>query len=97
MWFYSKLGTKVSKRLYANVVLLSLKQSRVHLLDTEPFQDAFGPKGKRKRPKLLAADYESLLKKADKSHGMKYLNLSLANFDKQVSITVVFLSSVCLF
>lgn len=44
------------------------KQSRVHLLDTEPFQDAFGPKGKRKRPKLLAADYESLLKKADKSH-----------------------------
>ncbi|XP_022133818.1 nuclear/nucleolar GTPase 2 isoform X1 [Momordica charantia] len=44
------------------------KQSRVHLLDTEPFEDAFGPKGKRKRPKLLAADYESLLKKADKSH-----------------------------
>ncbi|XP_038890331.1 nuclear/nucleolar GTPase 2 [Benincasa hispida] len=44
------------------------KQSRVHLLDTEPFQDAFGPKGKRKRPKLLAADYESLLQKADKSH-----------------------------
>ncbi|KAJ4726283.1 Nuclear/nucleolar GTPase 2 [Melia azedarach] len=29
--------------------------------------DAFGPKGKRKRPKLLAADYESLLKRADGS------------------------------
>ncbi|KAG6701064.1 hypothetical protein I3843_08G140000 [Carya illinoinensis] len=43
------------------------KQSRVHLLDTEPFGDAFGPKTKRKRPKLLAADYESLIKKADGS------------------------------
>ncbi|GLT83362.1 hypothetical protein SLE2022_016550 [Rubroshorea leprosula] len=43
------------------------KQARVHLLDTVPFEDAFGPKGKRKRPKLLAADYESLLKKADDS------------------------------
>lgn len=43
------------------------KQARVHLLDTEPFQDAFGPKGKRKRPKLLASDYESLVKRADGS------------------------------
>ncbi|MQM18640.1 hypothetical protein Taro_051635 [Colocasia esculenta] len=43
------------------------KQARAHLLDTEPFQDAFGPKGKRKRPKLLALDYESLVKKADGS------------------------------
>ncbi|KAL2986517.1 hypothetical protein AAZX31_12G211300 [Glycine max] len=45
------------------------KQARVHLLDREPFQDAFGPKTKRKRPILLAADYESLLKKADGSQG----------------------------
>ncbi|KAF4369182.1 nuclear/nucleolar GTPase 2-like [Cannabis sativa] len=43
------------------------KQARVHLLDKEPFQDAFGPKTKRKRPRLLAADYDSLLKKADGS------------------------------
>ncbi|RDX68029.1 Nuclear/nucleolar GTPase 2 [Mucuna pruriens] len=43
------------------------KQARVHLLDREPFQDAFGPKTKRKRPSLLAGDYESLLKKADGS------------------------------
>ncbi|XP_065863208.1 nuclear/nucleolar GTPase 2-like [Euphorbia lathyris] len=43
------------------------KQARVHLLDTEPFGDAFGPKRKRKRPKLLAADYESLAIKADGS------------------------------
>jgi nuclear GTP-binding protein len=43
------------------------KQARVHLLDTEPFADAFGPKGKRKRPKLVASDYESLAKRADGS------------------------------
>ncbi|PON56900.1 Nucleolar GTP-binding protein [Parasponia andersonii] len=43
------------------------KQARVHLLDREPFEDAFGPKTKRKRPRLLAADYDSLLKKADGS------------------------------
>ncbi|AES89926.1 putative nucleolar GTP-binding protein [Medicago truncatula] len=43
------------------------KQSRVHLLDREPFLHAFGPKTKRKRPSLLASDYESLAKKADVS------------------------------
>ncbi|KAJ0102959.1 hypothetical protein Patl1_04610 [Pistacia atlantica] len=30
-------------------------------------KDAFGPKGKRKRPKLLATDYDSLVKRADGS------------------------------
>ncbi|KAL5571477.1 hypothetical protein UlMin_021074 [Ulmus minor] len=40
------------------------KQSRVHLLDRESFEDAFGPKTKRKRPRLLAADYDSLVMKA---------------------------------
>ncbi|XP_021754855.1 nuclear/nucleolar GTPase 2-like [Chenopodium quinoa] len=41
------------------------KQKRVHLLDTEPFENAFGSKGKRKRPKLLVTDYQSLVQKAD--------------------------------
>ncbi|KAL3645484.1 Nuclear/nucleolar GTPase 2 [Castilleja foliolosa] len=45
------------------------KQARVHLLDTESFSDAFGSKSKRKRPKLLATDYESLVKRADGSQG----------------------------
>ncbi|XP_076935564.1 nuclear/nucleolar GTPase 2-like [Bidens hawaiensis] len=44
------------------------KQARVHLLDTESFADAFGPKGKRKRPKLMVSDYESLVKRADGFH-----------------------------
>lgn len=48
-----------------------MKQARVHLLDTEPFADAFGPKRKRKRPTLVASDYESLVKKADVSQGVK--------------------------
>lgn len=52
------------------VLFYVLKQARVHLLDTEPFEDAFGPKTKRKRPKLLAADYESWAKKADGSQGI---------------------------
>lgn len=43
------------------------KQARAHLLDTEPFEDAFGPKRKRKRPRLLAGDYEALVRKADDS------------------------------
>ncbi|KQK21675.1 nuclear/nucleolar GTPase 2 [Brachypodium distachyon] len=43
------------------------KQARAHLLETEPFEHAFGPKGKRKRPKLSSLDYESLIKKADDS------------------------------
>lgn len=46
-----------------------MQQARAHLLDVEPFEHAFGPKGKRKRPKLTALDYESLLKRADDSQG----------------------------
>lgn len=56
-------------RLLAFVLFMFTQQARVHLLDTEPFKDAFGPKRKRKRPKLLASDYESLVKKADGSQG----------------------------
>ncbi|KAK6157419.1 hypothetical protein DH2020_011667 [Rehmannia glutinosa] len=58
--------------LFADSILFSYmccKQARVHLLDTEPFTDAFGSKSKRKRPKLLASDYESLVKRADGSQG----------------------------
>ncbi|KHN36808.1 Nucleolar GTP-binding protein 2 [Glycine soja] len=69
-FFREELQSRMSSNY--NVILkekklpLSLSpEARVHLLDREPFQDAFGPKTKRKRPSLLAADYESLLKKAD--------------------------------
>ncbi|EYU44894.1 hypothetical protein ABFS82_13G077900 [Erythranthe guttata] len=75
-FFREELSTRLSSNY--NVLLkerklpMSLlndhqKQARVHLLDTEPFSDAFGPKTKRKRPKQLASDYEALVKKADGS------------------------------
>lgn len=75
-FFREELGNKMSSSY--NVILkdrklpFSLlndhqKQARAHLLDTESFQDVFGPKRKRKRPKILASDYESLVKKADES------------------------------
>ncbi|CAL0326567.1 unnamed protein product [Lupinus luteus] len=76
-FFREELQTRMSSNY--NVILkqkklpLSLlndrrKQSRVHLLDREPFTDAFGLKTKRKRSTLLAADYESLVQKADGFH-----------------------------
>lgn len=40
------------------------KQARVHLLDTEKFEDTFGPKKKRRRPKLNIEDYDDLVQKA---------------------------------
>ncbi|KAM7492599.1 hypothetical protein LguiA_035520 [Lonicera macranthoides] len=75
-FFRDELGSRLSSNY--NVILkerklpMSLlhdhqKQARVHLLDTEPFADAFGPKKKRRRPKLMVSDYESLAKKADGS------------------------------
>ncbi|KAK2985278.1 hypothetical protein RJ640_009791 [Escallonia rubra] len=49
------------------------KQTRVRLLDREPFVDAFGLKNKRKRPKLMASDYEELVKKADGSQALQVM------------------------
>ncbi|KAJ6841096.1 nuclear/nucleolar GTPase 2-like [Iris pallida] len=68
----SKLSSNYNVILKERKLPLSLlndhqKQAKAHLLDTESFQDAFGPKRKRKRPRLLACDYESLVKKADGS------------------------------
>ncbi|KAH0719397.1 hypothetical protein KY285_015428 [Solanum tuberosum] len=76
-FFREELQTRLSSNY--NVILkerklpMSLlndhqKQVKVHLLDNEPFADAFGPKTKRKRPKLMALDYEALVKKDDVSH-----------------------------
>ncbi|GJN31481.1 hypothetical protein PR202_gb19886 [Eleusine coracana subsp. coracana] len=68
----SRMGNNFNVILKERKLPLSLlqdhqKQARAHLLDVEPFEHAFGPKGKRKRPKLTALDYESLLKQADDS------------------------------
>ncbi|KAJ8771677.1 hypothetical protein K2173_026854 [Erythroxylum novogranatense] len=60
------------------------KQARVHLLDTEPFEDAFGPKRKRKRPRLLAASYESLVQKADDSQGGSKLRIIEPHLNRDI-------------
>ncbi|CAM8999559.1 unnamed protein product [Rhodiola kirilowii] len=75
-FFRDELQTRMSsnynvllkeKKLPMSLLNDHQKQARVHLLDTEKFEDTFGSKNKRKRPKLLAADYESLVKKAEGS------------------------------
>ncbi|VVB00384.1 unnamed protein product [Arabis nemorensis] len=55
------------RKLPMSLLTDTKKQARVHLLDMESFQDAFGRKTKRKRPKLVASDYEALVKKAAES------------------------------
>ena len=37
----------------------------MNLLDVEKFEDTFGPKSKRKKPKLNQLNYESLFTEAD--------------------------------
>ncbi|KAJ4778406.1 Nucleolar GTP-binding protein 2 [Rhynchospora pubera] len=62
------------------------KQAKAHLLDTQPFNHVFGPKGKRKRPKLFVSDYESLLKTAGSSQDAfeeKYASAQLPKEEEQ--------------
>ncbi|XP_010500925.1 PREDICTED: nuclear/nucleolar GTPase 2 [Camelina sativa] len=75
-YFREELETKRSstynvilkeRKLPMSLLTDNKKQSRVHLLDMEPFKDTFGSKTKRKRPKLVASDYEALVKKAAES------------------------------
>ena len=65
-------------RVYTHALLLTLispcQPSRVHLVDTEPFSDTFGPKSRRKRPKLAAEDYSTLLEKVDSVNGTEPLS-----------------------
>lgn len=47
-----------------NLLQLRFQTSRVKLLGTETFGDAFGPKSTRKRPRLQANDYDGMVEKA---------------------------------
>jgi nuclear GTP-binding protein len=46
------------------------QQKKVHLLDTESFEDTFGPKKKRRRSKLAVEDFAALVEKVEKVRGM---------------------------
>ncbi|KAK2179611.1 hypothetical protein NP493_480g03038 [Ridgeia piscesae] len=43
------------------------KNAKVHILDTESFDNTFGPKAQRKRPNIRVADMDSLLQQAGES------------------------------
>lgn len=49
-----------------------MQQKKVHLLDTETFQDTFGPKKKRRRPKLAVDDFEALVQKVEQVRGLEF-------------------------
>ena len=57
---YSKLTSIVIDFTYF-LFLLLCQTARVHLLDTETFENTFGPKAKRKRPALATSDLEVYL------------------------------------
>jgi nuclear GTP-binding protein len=44
----------------------NMKQKKVHLLETESFEDTFGPKKKRRRSKLAVEDFAAFADKVDK-------------------------------
>ncbi len=54
----------------AMVFFCHLQQKKMHLLDTETFEDAFGPKKKRRRPKLAVDDFHGLVQKVDETRGL---------------------------
>ncbi|CAL5405826.1 unnamed protein product [Camellia sinensis] len=66
-FFREELQSRMSSNY--NVILKEKKLPMSLLNDhqKEPFEDAFGPKKRRKRPKLMVSDYESLARKADGS------------------------------
>jgi len=43
------------------------KHAKMNLLTTESFENTFGPKNKRKRPKLTHTDYDTLVNKAEEA------------------------------
>lgn len=46
---------------------LHLQNSKVHILDTEGFENTFGPKAQRKRPSLMVGDMKDLIEQAEAS------------------------------
>lgn len=55
------------------------KKKRVHLLSTQPFDETFGPKRQRKRPRLAAEDYAALVADAEQKEEGYEENQQLAH------------------
>jgi nuclear GTP-binding protein len=43
-----------------------LKQAQMHLLEADPFNQTFGPKAQRKKPKLTVSDMAELASHVEK-------------------------------
>jgi nuclear GTP-binding protein len=82
--FREAIRTKVNNPfevlLHRNKLPMSLlddnqKVSRMHLLNVEKFDQTFGPKAQRKRPKLTVGSLDEFASKADSTLGTKkYVN-----------------------
>ncbi len=53
-----------AKKLPISLLKNPLKEKRANLLDVEKYEDTFGKKKKRKKPKLSNYTYSGLLKNA---------------------------------
>lgn len=51
---------KVCTPTHIRNINLFLSFQRSHIVETEPFQDTFGPKAQRKRPRLDVSSFEEL-------------------------------------
>jgi nuclear GTP-binding protein len=75
-----KINNPYDVLLYRHKLPLSLltessKMSRMHLLDTEKFQETFGPKSSRKRPRLSVASLEDMANHVESTLG-KFLDFN---------------------
>jgi hypothetical protein len=52
--------------------LLDEKQHRMHILEADPFNDTFGPKATRKRPKLTITSMDELALKTKKRNRVRF-------------------------
>src|SRR5262249_41255020 len=50
--------------------LTTIKVSKMHMLETEPFADTFGSKAQRKRPKLAVASFDEMINRVETTLGM---------------------------
>lgn len=85
--FRESLGAKVDDPyqvlLKQNKLPMSLlqdaeKHSRMHILETDTFENTFGGKAQRKKPKLAIGSMEELMTKIDDTHG-NIIHLSIHN------------------
>eukprot|EP00051_Salpingoeca_urceolata_P007069 m.93888 g.93888 ORF g.93888 m.93888 type:complete len:677 (-) comp15106_c0_seq3:57-2087(-) len=56
------------KKLPMSLLHDPVSTSRVHVLDTQPFETTFGKKAQRKRPNLAASDVSELAKSVEEKH-----------------------------